>query len=654
MAEEFIESPELLGTPRDKAARRPWSRTVFVLQALLVACVVAWVLDLQQKAGIALYTEQFLLAVLGLALAICFLVAPASVRFRGRVPWWDVVAAFLGLALCLWIAWRYPVLVYELTSRPLDGVLMSAGLALLVLEGTRRMAGFSLVGFTIVGVAYAMLGHHLPGVFQARPVEFTRLVVYLGLDTNALLGTSLNIAVIVVVPFILLGQLLSKCGGSEFFTDLAMAWMGRYRGGAAKIAVVGSAFFGTISGSAVANVSAVGVVTIPLMKRSGFPAQIAAAIEAVGSTGGQLMPPVMGAAAFLMAEVLQVPYVEVMIAAIIPAFLYYLALFFQVDLEAAKRGIKGESAARTAQTLAVMKAGWYFPLPFGLLVYALVVWNWRAEYAALAAAAVLIACSLVFGYKGRRVPLADLLKAIVSTGGAVVDLILICAVAGMFIGILNISGLAFGLTLQLLAITGESLPSLLALTAIMAILLGLGLPTVGVYIIMATLIAPALVKVGITPMAAHMFLLYFGVMSMVTPPVALSAFAAANIAGADVDKTGWTATRIGWAAYIVPFLFVLSPSLLMAGNPFVIAWAVLTAALGIWMGTIGVVGYFYRPIAAVRRALFIVAGVLTLIPGDMFPGAIYTDFAGLALGAALLARELGLGRRGGRKPAARA
>jgi len=653
MAEEFIDSPQLLGVPEGGALRRPWSRTLFVLQALLVACVVAWVLGLQQKAGIALYTEQFLLVVLGLAIAICFLIAPASPRFKGRVQWWDAVAAFLGLALCLWIAWRYPALVYELTSRPLDGVLMSAALALLVLEGTRRMAGFSLVAFTLAGVAYAMLGHHLPGVFEARPVDFTRLLVYLGLDTNALLGTSLNIAVIVVVPFILLGQLLSRCGGSEFFTDLAMAWMGRYRGGAAKIAVVGSAFFGMISGSAVANVSAVGVVTIPLMKRSGFPAQLAAAIEAVGSTGGQLMPPVMGAAAFLMAEVLQVPYVDVMVAAIIPAFLYYLALFFQVDLEAAKRGIKGESSERVPQVLAVLRAGWYFPLPFGLLIYALVAWNWAAEYCALLAAAVLIACSLAFGYKGRRVPLADMLKAIVSTGAAVVDLILICAVAGMFIGILNISGLAFGLTLQLLTITGQNLPALLALTAVMAIVLGLGLPTVGVYVIMATLIAPALVKVGIAPMAAHMFLLYFGVMSMVTPPVALSAFAAANIAGADVDKTGWTATRIGWAAYIVPFLFVLSPSLLMAGNPLVIAWAVLTAGLGIWMGTIGVVGYFYAPLSPGRRWLFVVAGVLTLIPADMFPGAAYTDLVGLALGAALLARELGFGRRRRRRPAGR-
>ncbi len=627
MAEEFIED--------SSQGKRPYARTRFTLQALLIVCVTGWVLDLQRSLlRLNLYTEQLLLAVLGLAIAICFLVTCKKSR------WWDLAAAFGGLALCLYLAWRYPELSDRLTMRPLDGILMSAALALLVLEGTRRMAGFSLVGFTLAGVVYAMVGHYLPGVFQARPVEFTRLLVYLNLDTNALLGTSLQIAIIVIVPFIVLGQVLGRCGGTEFFTDLARAWMGRYRGGSAKVAVVGSAFFGMISGSAVANVSAVGVVTIPLMKRSGFPAQIAAAIEAVGSTGGQLMPPVMGAAAFLMAEVLGVPYAQVMIAAIIPAFLYYLALFFAVDIEAAKRGIKGEPSERLPQTLAVLKAGWYFPLPFAVLVYALVAWNWQPEYAALLATAVLIALSLAFGYKGERVPIKDVFNAIVSAGGSVVDLILICAVAGMFIGILNISGLAFGMTLQLLAVTGESLPVMLALTAVMAIVLGLGLPTVGVYIIMATLIAPALVKVGVAPMAAHMFLLYFGIMSMVTPPVALSAFAAANIAGADVDKTGWTATRIGWAAYIVPFLFVVSPSLLMVGDPLAIAWAVITASLGIWLGTIAVVGYYSAPIPIALRVLFMVAGVLLLIPADAFRGAIVADVAGLVLGAVLLWREI--------------
>jgi TRAP transporter 4TM/12TM fusion protein len=632
------------GPPARAPGRGP---VVLALQALLVVAVVGWVLDLPRSwFGLGLYTEQFLLTVLGLALALAYLGTPASPRYAGRTAWWDQAAAALGLVLCLYLAWRYPALSNELTSRPLDGVLMSAALAALVLEATRRTAGSSLVWVVLGGAVYAMFGKYLPGVFQSRPVDFTRLLVYLGLDTNALLGGPLQIGVMVVIPFILMGQILSRCGGSEFFTDLARAWMGRYRGGSAKIAVVGSAFFGMISGSAVANVSAVGVVTIPLMKRAGFPATVAAAVEAVGSTGGQLMPPVMGAAAFLMAELLQVPYASVAVAAAIPAVLYYLALFFQVDLEAAKRGILGEPPEQLPRTREVLRAGWYFPIPFGVLIGALIGWGLRAEYCALLATAVLVFCALVFGYKGHRYTIGEVLRAVVSTGGAVIDLIMIVAVAGMFIGILNITGLAFGLTLQLLTITQQNVILLLLLTAALGVLLGMGMPTVGVYIIMATLIAPALVQAGIEPMAAHLFVLYFGIMSMVTPPVALAAFAAANIGGADPNRTGWTAARIGWSAYIVPFLFVFSPSLLMHGNPLTVLWAALTAALGVWMGTIGVVGHYSAPIPAALRALFVLAGVLLLIPADAFKGAIFTDLAGLALGAVLLGREL-LRRRGG-------
>ena len=617
------------------------AQVALLLQAALVASVVVWVLDLPRAwLGLGFYTEQFLLSVLGLGLALAYLSSPASPRYAGRLPWWDRVAAALGLALCFYLAWRYPDLSNELTSRPLDGVLMSAALVLLVLEATRRTAGSSLVWVVLGGAVYAMLGKYLPGVFQARPVDFTRLLVYLGLDTNALLGGPLQIGVMVVIPFILMGQILARCGGSEFFTDLARAWMGRYRGGSAKIAVVGSAFFGMISGSAVANVSAVGVVTIPLMKRAGFPPTVAAAVEAVGSTGGQLMPPVMGAAAFLMAELLQVSYASVAVAATIPALLYYLALFFQVDLEAAKRGILGEAPEQLPRTREVLRAGWYFPIPFAVLIGALIGWGLRAEYCALLATAVLILCALAFGYKGRRYTIGEVLRAAVSTGGAVIDLIMIVAVAGMFIGILNITGLAFGLTLQLLTLTGQNVVLLLLLTAALGVLLGMGMPTVGVYIIMATLIAPALVQAGITPMAAHLFVLYFGIMSMVTPPVALAAFAAANIGGADPNRTGWTAARIGWSAYIVPFLFVFSPSLLMQGNPLTVAWAALTAALGVWMGTIGVVGFYSAPISFWMRSLFVIAGVLLLIPADAFKGAIFTDIAGLVLGAALLAREV--------------
>jgi TRAP transporter 4TM/12TM fusion protein len=455
----------------------------------------------------------------------------------------------------------------------------------------------------------------------------------------------LQVGLIVLVPFIIMGQILSRCGGADYFTDLSMALMGRYRGGAAKIAVFGSALFGMISGSAVANVAGVGVITIPLMKRAGFPPQVAASIEAVGSTGGQLMPPVMGAAAFLMAEFLQVPYSVVMIAAVVPSLLYYSALFIQVDLEAAKRGIAGAPVEGLPSGWEVLRRGWFFPIPFLILVLGLVVWNMEAQYAALIASGVLLLFVMTVGYKGKRLSIRDAVQAVVSSGGALVDLIIITAAAGLVIGVLNLTGLAFGLTLQLLVISGHHLGVLLVITAIVGIVLGMGMPTAGVYIILATLAAPALVQAGILPLQAHMFVMYFGLMSMVTPPVALAAFAAASIAQVDPWRTGWTAVRIGWCAYIVPFLFALSPSLLMAGTPFAIVASTVTALLGVWFGSSAVVGYMRGPLGVPTRVVYAIVGLALLIPTDMFHGALVLNGAAFVVACGILLWESGLGRQ---------
>ena len=621
------------------------------LQATLVFLVVAWVLNVPGRLGIALYTEQFLAAVLGITLALTFLLIPA----RGydadggtfvdpasrRVAWYDMIAAAAGFAACIYIAIRYPVLVTELVYRPADGIAVATVICFLVMEATRRTSGWSLIIIILALCAYALLGWMLPDEIATRPVALSRLMVYLGIDTNALLGGALQVATIVVVPFVIMGQVLTRCGGSDYFTDLSMAMMGRFRGGSAKIAVVGSAFFGMVSGSAVANVASVGTITIPLMKRAGFPGHLAAAIASVGSTGGQLMPPVMGAAAFLMAEYLQVPYVEVMVAAILPAFLYYAALFVQVDLEAAKRRIAGAPLAQIPPLGRVLREGWHFPIPFIVLVLGLLMWNMEAEYAALIATALLIGFAMLFGYKGSRLSPRAALAAIVSAGGAVIDIIIITAVAGLLIGVLNLTGLAFGLTLQLLSVSGGSLIVLLVVTAIVAIILGLGLPTVGVYVILAALAAPALIKAGISPMQAHMFVMYFGMMSMVTPPVALAAFAAANIAQSDHWKTGWTATRVGWCSYIIPFLFALSPTLLMEGQVFDIVASTITALIGVLLGTAAVVGHLRDEVPAGRRVVYLVVGVVLLVPTDMFAGAGWLNLVAFAVSAVLLAYEFG-------------
>ena len=314
-------------------------------------------------------------------------------------------------------------------------------------------------------------------------MEFTKLIPYLGIDKVALFGLSMYICCIVVVMYIFMGQLLIRTGGSEWFTQLAASLMGRTRGGAAKIAVVASAMFGSISGNAVSNVASTGVLTIPLMRQAGFPRKVAGAFEAIASTGGQITPPVMGAAGFLMAEFLQIPYTDVVLAALVPAALYYIAAFAQADLEAARNRIAPLPEDRIPPIRQVLRDGWFFPLPFVVLVLALFYWNRTPEESALWAAATIVAVSLIFGFQGRRVSLGDIIEAAKSTGRSSVDIVVIGAMAGMVIGLIDVSGLGFGVTFLLVAIGEGNLLGLMLLTAIICIIVGMGMPTAALYIL---------------------------------------------------------------------------------------------------------------------------------------------------------------------------
>ena len=627
------------------------------LKAAIVAIVIAWILNIPGRLQIPLFTEQMLVAVLGMSLALTFLLFPLGARTGEEaivtkvlgaketpVGVIDQILAALSLLSCFYVAIRYPELIIELTGRPWHGVLVATVIVLLVFEASRRVTGLALVLIVLALCAHALLGWMLPGEFASRPVALSRLMVYLGIDTNALLGNTLQIAIVVVIPFIIMGQVLTRCGGSDFFAELAAALMGRFRGGSGKIAVAGSYLFGMVSGSAVANVASVGTITIPLMTRSGFPPRIAAGIEAVGSTGGQIAPPVMGAAAFLMAEYLQVPYADVMIAAFIPAFLYYAALFMQVDLESAKLGILGAPRESLPSALTVLRQGWHFVIPFAILISGLVWLNMEAEYAALLATAALMVLGVIVPYKGRRRSPAEMIAALVSAGGAIVDIIAITAIAGILIGALNLTGVAFALTQQLLTISGGNLALLLAVTAFTAFLLGLPLPTVGVYVILATLAAPALVQSGVSPMQAHMFVMFNGMLGMVTPPVALAAFAAATIARSDQWQTGWTAMRISWSAYFIPFLFAYSPFLIMRGDPLAIVLTLAVVLLGLFIGTIAVVGYFQARVPVAYRVAYGVIAVMLLVQPAMHPWAIWINAAGVIAACAGITREVMRGR----------
>jgi TRAP transporter 4TM/12TM fusion protein len=638
---------------------------MLAMRAAIVFIVVVWIANIPGRLQIPLFTEQLLAAVLGLALALCFLTFPFASKTTGeeaivakviegeqnRVGWIDIVLALLSLGTCFYVAVRYPELIIELATRPIGGVIVAGIIVGLVFEASRRVTGWALMLIVLALCAHALLGWMLPEQFASRPISISRLLVYLGIDTNALLGSTLQIAVVVVIPFIIMGQVLSRCGGSDFFADLAASLMGHFRGGAAKIAVVGSAFFGMISGSAVANVASVGTITIPLMKRAGFKGETAAGIEAVGSTGGQIAPPVMGAAAFLMAEYLQMPYGDVMVAAIIPAFLFYAALFIQVDLEAAKLGILGQPRETLPSVWTVLRNGWHFVVPFVVLVGGLLWANMEAEYAALYATVTLVALAMTVKHKGRRMTLRQAISAVVSAGGAVIDIIVITAIAGILIGAMAITGVSFSLTQQLLSVSGDSLVVLLILTAFVSFILGLPLPTVGVYVILATLAAPALVQAGLTPMQAHMFVLFNGILGMVTPPVALAAFAAATIARSDQWRTGWIAMRLSWCAYFIPFMFAYSAPLLMMGSWAAIAVAFADAVLGVFMGTLAVVGYFMAPISIPFRIGYAALAALVLLPPAAFGGSSTVGIAATIAALAAIGYEIMRGRRSAPRPA---
>lgn len=602
-----------------------------LLQMTIVVGAVCYALDLfRQFFGLVLYGEQLLAPCLGAALAITFL--ERSVRANVGPLFWQAIyagAALAALLASLYLSLNYPMLSMLATTLPTDGLIAGGLLLLLLLEGLRLSAGWAILIVVMGFLSYGLFGHLFPGQFESRYSSPAELAVYLSIDANGMLGMALQVAVVVVVPYVLFGQMLSRLGAADFFNDAAMSVMGRYRGGTAKVAVAASALFGSISGSAVGNVVGTGVVTIPMMKKSGVQPRYAGAIEAVASTGGQLVPPVMGATAFIMADFIGVSYGQVMMAALAPGILYYLAIFIHVDLLAAKEGLDPVDMSKIPTGRETLRSGWYFLLPFAALFYLLFAWHMRPEMAAMWAAGVLLAGHLVFGYKGKRVALSQLPSIIASAGGAATQLIIVCAGAGVIIGVLNLSGLAFNLTMHIITAAGGSLLMLAFITGAISIILGMGMPTVGVYILLATLVVPALVEAGIPVMAAHLFVFYFGLMSMITPPVALAAFAGANIAKANAWETSWTSIRLGWTAYLVPFLFLFAPALLLQGNVTTVFWAITTAVIGIYGVTVGIVGFQSVHLSPALRFGFIAAGLVLLLPSELFASAFGLNITGL-------------------------
>ncbi|MCT7373782.1 TRAP transporter permease [Chelativorans salis] len=617
-----------------------------LMQASLVIAAVGWALNVPSRLGLAFFTEQLLAVALGLAVALVFL--DQDKPSRPVIARWAFRAlALAAVGLTIYIASIFATISVQIAMRPLGLSMVTGTLIVFTVSALYLTSGLGIFAVVTGFIAYAFFGYLLPEPFAIREYGIPRVALYLGGDPNGILGAPLKVAISIVLPYILFGRLLVLFGGATFFTDLASSLMARFRGGEAKVSILASALFGTVSGSAVGNVVSTGVVTIPLMERAGYRPREAGAIEAVASTGGQLMPPVLGATAFLMAEFLAIPYSTVVAASIIPCFLYFGSLFVQVDLLAGKRRLNAEASQEIPNFGKTFAEGWHFLLPFGAIFFGLFQLNMRPEVAALSAIVVLLAVGFFRGYRGKRPGLGTIVRGFVETGDASKEILVITAAAGIVIGVLNLTGISFSITQGLISITGGSVVLLLLAAAALNIILGMGMPTVGVYVLLATLIGPPLVEVGIEPVAAHMFILYFGLLSMVTPPVALASFAAANIAKADPWRTSWTSMRFAWVAYIVPFLFVAAPELLMRGESALeTLHASISAVVGIFAVLVGAVGFLRRNLGYLSRLACIAGGIACMIPGSLFPMAILVEAAGFIVVLLGLAGQFG--------PAARA
>jgi TRAP transporter 4TM/12TM fusion protein len=592
---------------------QPWH---FITRVLLIAMAPVgcfFVMDGPSRVGWAFLMQQYFAILLAMVLPLIFLMTPP---FKGaakdRLPWYDIGLAIVSCGLALYLAVFYADILMEIGIITPDRVILGTIAILVVVEAVRRMAGWVLALLGILFILYAAFNRLIPGLLGGKVIPWDYLVNYLFLDTNALLGTPMSVTATVVLPFILFGCLLQAVGGGAFLVDFATALFGGFRGGPAKMSVLTSSLFGTISGSAVANVVVDGVVTIPLMKGTGYKPHVAGAIEAVTSTGGQLMPPVMGAAAFVIAEFTGIPYPQIALAAIIPSILYYIGIFIQVDLEAGKMGLKGLPRDQLPRPRAVLKKCYLFVIPLLVLIWALFVLNMEVGKSALVASLSCLMMSL-FSRETRTHP-KWLVDALWQTGRGMLELTAVVSMAGFIIGVVTYTGASFVIPLVLGKLAGGNLFLLLVIIAIAGLILGMGMPTVAVYILLSLLLAPALIQLGVPVLAAHLYIMYWGMLSAITPPVALAAFAAAALAGASPMRTGYSAMRIGILVYIVPFLFVLGPALLLIGKPIEILVSSITAIVGSFMVGIGAVGYLFRDLTFPLRLLMGLAGLGLLIP----------------------------------------
>lgn len=560
---------------------------------------------------------------LGFGLALVFLLFPTRRKHSPELHIEDYILAFLGAAAPAYIFIEYQQLVLRAgTVTTMDFAVGAVGL-LLVIEATRRVVGIPMLVVVTAFLAYAFAGPYMPGMLAHRGLTPQQLIGHLFFTTEGIFGIPLGVSSTFIFLFILFGAYLESTGLGRFFIDLANAIAGWASGGPAKVAVLSSGLMGTVSGSSVANVVGTGSFTIPMMKKLGYDKEFAGAVEAAASTGGQLMPPVMGAAAFLMAEFVGVPYIDVVKAAIIPAVLYFAGVWLGVHFEAKRKNLKGVPREELPKASVILKERGHLAIPLVVIIY-LLVSGYTPMRAALFAIVLSIAASSLRA--STRMKPMEIIKGLENGARNILGVLVACASAGIIIGVVTKTGVGLKLASALLELSGGMLLPTMFFTMITALLLGMGVPTTANYVITSTIAAPALVQMGIPVLAAHMFVFYFGIIADVTPPVALAAYAGSAISGGNPLMTGVNASKLAIAAFIIPYVFVLNPVVLMVNaTPLALVQTLVTAVIGMIAVSSSLIGFLANDMRMVERLILFAAGIMMIIPGGV------TDAAGLAI-----------------------
>ena len=597
-----------------------WQGKMVALLAVAMSCFHFY------TSGFGLLLAQMQGAVhLAFTLALVFLLYPANSKQSktSGIPFYDYILAGLGVASSLYLVFFFNDLVMRAGLPTTTDLVMGFILIATLLEATRRISNPVLPCLAIIALLYCYFGRYMPQMLAHRGFSVARIVNHMYLGTEGIFGTPLEVSSTFVFMFILFGAVLEKTGLGKFIIDLSMALAGWSTGGPAKVAIVSSGLMGTVSGSSVANVCTTGMFTIPLMKSVGYEPHFAGAVEAVASTGGQIMPPVMGAGAFIMAQFLGVPYIQVAVAAIVPALLYYFAVMVQVHFEACRLGLKGIPWSQLPPIWPLLKSKGFLLIPLIAIIYFLL-----AGYTPLKAAFNGILVSFVLSWLNKETRLTPdrIFQAFEAGARGAIGVACACATVGMVVGMGTLTGLALRIAGAIVAAAGGSKILTLIFTMCASIVLGTGLPTTANFIVTSTMAAPALFQLGVPPMAAYMFVFYFGIAADLTPPVALAAYAGAGIAGADPMKTGVTAFKLALAGFLVPYIYVYSPMLLFIDVvPLEMIQAICTALIGVFLLAMFTIGYFKAPLAWYMRLLAFGGALGLMIPGTA------SDLAGLAV-----------------------